>query len=116
MNQILSSANASIIATSFSSFFSLSLCVAVRRFYSLILFSLMYYLRRKCSQKGVTILKRALKMDKSGLMKNLVASSSPGGKLQQVSEEAMEVLKKKIGILKTENSESSQRMAAAEKV
>ena len=55
-------------------------------------------------------------MDKSGLMKNLVASSSPGGKLQQVSEEAMEVLKKKIGILKTENSESSQRMAAAEKV
>ena len=57
-------------------------------------------------------------MDKSGLMKNLVASSSPGGvaMLHQVSEEAMEVLKKKIGILKHENVESSQRMAAAEKV
>jgi hypothetical protein len=65
--------------------------------------------------KRFKILKSALKMDKSGLMKNLVASS-PGGKLQQVSEEAMEVLKKKIGILKTENSESTQRMAAAEKV
>lgn len=34
----------------------------------------------------------------------------------QVSEEAMEVLKRKIGILKHENSESSQRMAVAEKV
>ena len=54
-------------------------------------------------------------MDKSGLMKNLV-SSGPGGKLQQVSEEAMEVLKKKIGILKHENTESAQKMAAAEKV
>ena len=54
-------------------------------------------------------------MDKSGLMKNLV-SSGPGGKLQQVSEEAMEVLKKKIGILKHENTESGQKMAAAEKV
>ena len=55
------------------------------------------------------------RMDKSGLMKNLV-SSGPGGKLQQVSEEAMEVLKKKIGILKHENTESAQKMAAAEKV
>jgi hypothetical protein len=76
----------------------------------------MYYVRIEVFSKRVKIFKRALKMDKSGLMKNLVASSSPGGKLQQVSEEAMEVLKKKIGILKTENSESTQRMAAAEKV
>jgi hypothetical protein len=56
-------------------------------------------------------------MDKSGLMKNLVAAG-PGGvaKLQQVSEEAMEVLKKKIAILKHENTDSAERMAAAEKV
>jgi hypothetical protein len=58
-------------------------------------------------------------MDSSGLLKHLVSSGGGGGvggKLQQVSEEAMEVLKKKIGVLKHESAESAQKMAAAEKV
>jgi hypothetical protein len=58
-------------------------------------------------------------MDSSGLLKHLVTSGGGGGgvggKLQQVSDEAMEVLKKKIGVLKHESAESAQKMAAAEK-